>query len=56
MAIYERKGAAIKDLRSGEIKDHKFINAAKRESRSLQVAADGALGRGSLKVVRKFSK
>lgn len=49
---YYRKGRIIR----GPCGDTDFdsINEAKRESRRLQMAVDGALGRGTLRVVRKL--
>ena len=52
---YERKDHSIKNVDTGEIEHFKSINAAKRESRKLQKATDGAIGRGSLRVVDKLS-
>lgn len=44
---FERNKAVITDLTTGEKKDHKFINAAKRASRELQ---GSALGQGLVRV------
>lgn len=52
-AKYFRKGSRIRT--PDGTKKFKSINAAKRESRALQLSADGALGRGSLRVVTEFS-
>lgn len=46
-----RKKATIRNIATGEVKDYKFINAAKRASREIQLAA-GGLGRGAVKVER----
>ena len=53
--IYFRKGHIIKDASRTVVFEgkQKSINAAKRESRRLQLKEDGALGRGSLKVYRR---
>jgi hypothetical protein len=48
-ARWIRKERIIQDVLNGEATDHKTINAAKRASRKLQLEADGALGRGSLR-------
>ena len=48
--IYQRKRHIIHT--PDGVQDFKTINKAKRESRRLQIATDGALGRGSLRVVR----
>lgn len=46
---YRRKGKII--ITPEGRQDFKTISKAKRESRRLQLASDGALGRGSLIVV-----
>lgn len=48
--IYYRRGRTI-STPNGDT-TYKFINQAKRESRKLQLAKDGALGRGSLEVIK----
>ena len=47
---YERKGKNITTLETGVTDTHKTINAAKRESRRLQMAIDNGLGRGVLRL------
>lgn len=49
---YIRKGATIIDITNEVHKQKSFnsINAAKRESRKLQMAEESALGRGSLMI------
>lgn len=51
---YARKRNVIRSAKG----DEKFASVAlaKQRSRELQLAADGALGRGSLKVVDKLPK
>lgn len=49
--IYCRKGRSITDFSDPDkplVTTYKFINEAKRESRKLQLAKDGGLGRGCL--------
>lgn len=41
--------SAIVDAETQKRTNHKFINAAKRASRKLQMELDGALGRGSVR-------
>lgn len=45
------KGTIIKNLETGESTKYDSANKAKRESRRLQMEADKALGRGSVRVV-----
>jgi len=52
MAHYERKGSRITNLDTGKVDQYGFINEAKRASRAIQ-NANGGLGRGSVKVVRR---
>ena len=47
---YTRKGKVIIDTVTGEGKDHKTINAAKRASREIQMNEDHGLGRGILQL------
>lgn len=47
---HERNRHTIKDVSTGDRKPYKSINAAKKESRNIQMKADRALGRGSVKV------
>ena len=51
--MYVRKGKTITHKPTGESTTHKSINAAKRASRQLQMEEDGALGRGSVRVIKK---
>ena len=51
--VFIRKGASIRQESNGNVDDYRSINAAKRESRKIQMDLDGALGRGSVKVVEK---
>lgn len=48
-AKFTRTGHTIRDEETHERTVHKSINKAKKASRELQLAADGALGRGSLR-------
>lgn len=52
IAKYFRKGKVIRHA-DGDI-ECKTINEAKRKSRELQLATDGAIGRGSLIVVKRL--
>lgn len=47
-AQFIRKGKTITNVGDGTKKTFEFVNEAKRESRKLQMSADGALGRGSV--------
>jgi len=51
MATYQRKGSRITNVQTGEVKQHGFINEAKRASRTIQMDTDGALGRGAVTVL-----
>ena len=46
---YVRLSSTIIDTKTQKRTNHKFINAAKRASRKLQMELDGALGRGSVR-------
>jgi hypothetical protein len=50
-AQYARKGKIIINLTTGEKHTHRWNNQAKRASRKIQMEADGALGRGTLRVI-----
>ena len=57
--MFERVGNEIFDVNdkrkpiyTGTVDGTKSVSAAKRESRKLQIANDGFLGRGCLSVVR----
>jgi len=50
--MYTRKDRTITYINEAKKKVFISINKAKFESRRLQLAADGALGLGSLKVIR----
>ena len=47
---YERKGKTIFDLENKTKKVYVYHNEAKRASLEIQMAADGALGRGTLQL------
>lgn len=47
---FTRKGKTIINLKTGEVKAFDSINQAKRESRKTQMEADGAIGRGTLRL------
>lgn len=47
-AKYFRNGNKINTIATGEVVTYDSITKAKRASRELQMAEDGALGRGSL--------
>lgn len=47
---YTRKGKIIIDTVTGEAKEHKTVNAAKRASREIQMEEDKGLGRGVLQL------
>lgn len=49
-AKYIRSGRVIKNTETGEKKEFPSITLAKRESRNIQMTADGALGRGTVRV------
>lgn len=51
---YMRKGNVIHTCADVSNKAYPSINEAKRESRRLQMEADGALGRGTLSVSEKL--
>lgn len=51
-AKFERKDHTMRELPAGERKVFNSINAAKRESRKIQMNADGGLGRGTVRVVK----
>lgn len=54
---HTRKGKQVIDLGTGEVEDHKTINAAKKRSKAIQLSADGALGRGTLRLIpRKLTE
>jgi hypothetical protein len=50
IAKWERNHHTIKPLPNGARKPYKSVNEAKRRSRGLQLASDGALGRGSVRL------
>ena len=50
-AKFERHHHTIKDLVSGKRKVFESVNQAKRESRKIQLAEDGALGLGSVRAI-----
>lgn len=50
-ATHERKAHMIKNLVTGERKDHETINKAKIASRNIQLS-DGGLGAGAVRVVK----
>jgi len=50
-AQFERLNHTTRELPKGERKVHASINAAKHWSREKQIALDGGLGRGSVRVV-----
>lgn len=47
---FGRKGHMIEDVETGKMEQFKSVNTAKRESRARQMAHDGALGRGSVRL------
>ena len=51
-AKYIRKGKTITEIATDKRESFSSINAAKRESRQIQMREDGVLGRGSVKVIR----
>ena len=51
---HTRKGKTIKG--PGQPEQFNSINAAKRASRAIQMKADGALGRGTLRLVNQRKK
>jgi len=51
-AKFFRKQNVIRGPKADKV--FQSVNKAKKESRALQIAADGAMGRGSLKVVEKL--
>ena len=54
---HTRKGKQIIDLTTGVVEDFKSVNQAKYRSRAIQMAADNALGRGTVrKLYRKFKE
>lgn len=46
---WERRGRLIQDMATGDSKFHGTFNAAKRESRRLQMDNTKALGRGDMR-------
>ena len=52
-ATHTRKGRTITTAADGGIMTHKTINQAKRTSRKIQMDADKALGRGSVRIFRR---
>ena len=48
-AKFGRKAHMLEEVATGKMTEFKSINAAKRESVKLQLANDGALGRGSVR-------
>jgi hypothetical protein len=52
-----RKGKNVISKSSGTVSEHKTVNGAKRESRKIQMEADRALGRGTVRVTpRKLNE
>jgi len=55
-AIYVREGKSIfavsEEGKRDLLKAHQTMNEARKQSRELQIRADGALGRGSLRVAK----
>ena len=49
-AQFDRQNHTTRALPAGKRKKHKSINAAKRWSREKQIALDGALGIGSVRI------
>ncbi len=50
-ATHIRKGREIRSAEPGDAMMHPSINKAKRASRKIQMKQDGALGRGSVKIL-----
>jgi len=50
-SLFERQHHTTKDLATGKRTPHKSVNEAKRWSRKKQIALDGGLGHGSVRVV-----
>jgi len=48
--LYERNYHTIKDMETGKRKPFKSVNAAKKESRKLQMELDEGLGLGSVRL------
>ena len=51
-AKYTRIRKIVRNLEENTRVVHKSINEAKRNSRELQMSLDGALGRGSVRVIK----
>jgi hypothetical protein len=51
---FMRKGKTIRNIEDGHDTVFNSISMAKRASRTLQIAEDGGMGRGSLRVVEKL--
>ncbi len=49
---YARKGKTIINLTTGVVEPYKSLNAARKASRHIQLAADNGLGRGTLRLQR----
>ncbi len=49
-AQFERQNHTTRELPGGKRKKHESINAAKRWSHEKQIALDGALGIGSVRI------
>ena len=51
--LYVRKGKTITHIETGQtLPKLNSINAAKRKSREIQMDEDGALGRGTLRLIK----
>lgn len=52
-AEYTRKGKQLINLTSGVVENFKRVNQAKRASRGIQMDADRALGRGTVRCLSR---
>ena len=55
-AQYTRKGKQLINLTSGVVENFKRVNQAKRASRGIQMDADMALGRGTVRRLPRTQK